>query len=283
MYAKKSALLGLFFMIGVLLTGCSKVAEAGKTQSQEEPRSSVSGNHLETIEQTGKIVIGISADYAPFAFMAKDKEGTYYAGSDIELGNYIAEQLGVEAEFREMDFEECLDAVSEGSVDLVLLGMLKTEDREEKMDFTNVYYRPGRQVILVKERQAEKLMENDDFQGKTLSAQYGSLQAQLVVEQFPESYLNLAENLSGAVLMLRMGSVDGVVVEEALAGEILREHTELVRSKVEIPYTPDEIVGGVAKGETELLEQINGIINSVTEQNLYLHWLDEANELAASL
>lgn len=266
----------------MLMAGCSKVAQAGTTEQSEEVRK-IAENRLEAILESKKIVIGISPDYAPFAFIAEKKEETYCAGSDIELGKYIAEQMGVEAEFREMEFEECLEAVSKGEVDLVLLGMLGEKDREEMMDFTNVYYRPGTQVILVKERQKEKLKTQEDFQEKTLAAQYGSLQAQLIVEQFPESYLNLSENVSGAVLMLRTGSVDGVVLEEALAGEMLREYSELARSEAEITYTPQEIVGGVGKGETELLERINEIINSVTEQNLYLHWIDEANELAASM
>ena len=275
MHRKKIFVCCFLIMVVMLMAGCSKVAQAGTTEQSEEVRK-IAENRLEAILESKKIVIGISPDYAPFAFIAEKKEETYCAGSDIELGKYIAEQMGVEAEFREMEFEECLEAVSKGEVDLVLLGMLGEKDREEMMDFTNVYYRPGTQVILVKERQKEKLKTQEDFQEKTLAAQYGSLQAQLVVEQFPESYLNLSENVSGAVLMLRTGSVDGVVLEEALAGEMLREYSELARSEAEITYTPQEIVGGVGKGETELL-------NSVTEQNLYLHWIDEANELAASM
>lgn len=282
MHRKKIFVCCFLIMVVMLMAGCSKVAQAGTTEQSEEVRK-IAENRLEAILESKKIVIGISPDYAPFAFIAEKKEETYCAGSDIELGKYIAEQMGVEAEFREMEFEECLEAVSKGEVDLVLLGMLGEKDREEMMDFTNVYYRPGTQVILVKERQKEKLKTQEDFQEKTLAAQYGSLQAQLIVEQFPESYLNLSENVSGAVLMLRTGSVDGVVLEEALAGEMLREYSELVRSEAEITYTPQEIVGGVGKGETELLERINEIINSVTEQNLYLHWIDEANELAASM
>ncbi|MCI8313042.1 MAG: transporter substrate-binding domain-containing protein [Lachnospiraceae bacterium] len=282
MHRKKIFVCCFLIMVVMLMAGCSKVAQAGTTEQSEEVRK-IAENRLEAILESKKIVIGISPDYAPFAFIAEKKEETYCAGSDIELGKYIAEQMGVEAEFREMEFEECLEAVSKGEVDLVLLGMLGEKDREEMMDFTNVYYRPGTQVILVKERQKEKLKTQEDFQEKTLAAQYGSLQAQLVVEQFPESYLNLSENVSGAVLMLRTGSVDGVVLEEALAGEMLREYSELARSEAEITYTPQEIVGGVGKGETELLERINEIINSVTEQNLYLHWIDEANELAASM
>ena len=40
------------------------------------------------------------------------------------------------------------------------------------------------------------------------------------------------------------------------------------------------MVGGVVKGETELLEEVNDILADVSEQHLYLEWLDEANRQA---
>ena len=40
------------------------------------------------------------------------------------------------------------------------------------------------------------------------------------------------------------------------------------------------VVGGVVKGETDLLEEVNDILADVSEQHLYLEWLDEANRQA---
>ena len=53
------------------------------------------------------------------------------AGSDVQLGEYIAKQLGVEPLFVEMEFDDCLKAAKEGTVDLVLLGMLPKNDRKD--------------------------------------------------------------------------------------------------------------------------------------------------------
>jgi len=284
MRGKRALAVCLAGMLAVLASGCSKrmpwVSAAGE---RSEEVQDMAANRLDAVKQYGKLKIGISADYAPFAFENPDGEGVPYAGADIELGNYIAENLGVEAEFCEMEFDDCLAAVAEGSVDLVLLGMLPKGDRDTVMDYTEVYYRPGRQVFLIKESQKEKLSKLEDFEEKTVAAQYGSLQAQLLVEQLPGSLPELTENVKEGILKLRLGIVDGVILEEALAETAVLEHEELALSQAELSYTPSGVVGGVVKGETELLAAVNKILGQAAEENLYLKWLDAANEQAMSL
>ncbi len=282
---KRAAAFCLAGILALLGSGCSgNISLPESSRESEAAVQRTAGNYLEAVQQLGKIRIGISADYAPFAFEIPEEAGELpYGGSDIELGTYIAQKLGVEAEFVEMDFEACMDAVEEGSVDLVLLGMLPESDRAEKMDFTDVYYKPGKQVLLIKESQKAKYTEPEDFAGKTVAAQYGSLQAQLVVEQLPASYLELTESFYGAVLMLRLGTAAGAVLDEAMARKVLKERPELVISGAELSYDSKGIVGGVVKGETGLLAQVNAIIEEVVEDSLYFEWLDAANEQAMTL
>lgn len=130
----------------LLVSACSRSADGiGAAETHIFDKS---GNRLEAVREAGKLVIGISADYAPFAFPVEEDDGAIsYQGSDVELGKYIAEQLGVEAEFQEMEMEECLKAAKEGTVDLVLLGMLPEESRLAYVDFTDPYYQPGQAGI----------------------------------------------------------------------------------------------------------------------------------------
>lgn len=200
----KRALVWMLTGMMFLSVGCAQTLSAEKTASEEPkvidmetgetdkapekelPKRTKAGERLEEIQKSGVLLIGISPDYAPFAFETTDEEGnTICAGSDVELGKYLAEELDVQAEFVKMEFDDCLKAAKEGTVDLVLLGMLPEKDRTAYVDFTDSYYEPGEQVLLVRKTQAEKFKTLDDFAGKTVEAQYGSLQAQLVTEQLP--------------------------------------------------------------------------------------------------
>lgn len=236
------------------------------------------------ISEPDTLRIGISPDYAPFAFLDEDENGeSVYAGADIELGYYIAERLDIEPEFVQMEFEDCLDAVEEGSVDLVLLGMLPTDEREARMDFTDVYYQPGTQVLLVRKEQQAEYIDLNAFSGKTIAARYGTLQAQLVTEQMPESFMELTETIEQSIILLRSGQVDAVALDEQVAEDILADYSDLACAKVLLEYEGQPIVGGVKKGESKLLQSVNEILKTVREEKLYLKWLDQEFREAACL
>ena len=217
---KKAALAGMIAGLIAASAGCGD-AQTEETVAEAEVEEIQAENRLEAIRQLGELKIGISADYAPFSFVDEDASGEeQYVGSDIELGKYIAEQMEVEPVFCEMEFDECLDAVRDGDVDLVLLGMLPKPERRSKMTFTDAYYKPGKQVLLVQKSSEEKWKEEesrekkeeqdeeeeyplaDDFAGRTVAVQYGTLQAQLVIEQLPESYMELTDTAEEGISMV---------------------------------------------------------------------------------
>jgi len=277
--------------LGLCLAACGTetktetlAAEPIQEMEEEEdklPPREKAGERLSEIQKSGVLLIGISPDYAPFAFTREEDGEEVCAGSDVELGNYIAKELGVRAQYVEMEFEDCLKAVKEGTVDMVLLGMLKTPERRSYMDFTDTYYQPGRQVLVV-----EKTEENDfptlgKLSGQTVVAQYGTLQAQLVAEQLPETYMEVTDSVTESIAMLRAGQADAVVLDEAVAEDVLEEYEDLALAEAELVCDSEAVAGGVVRGETDLLKAVNEIINEVTEQKLYLNWLDAAVSQAA--
>ena len=265
----------------LLVSACSRSADGiGAAETHIFDKS---GNRLEAVREAGKLVIGISADYAPFAFPVEEDDGAIsYQGSDVELGKYIAEQLGVEAEFQEMEMEECLKAAKEGTVDLVLLGMLPEESRLAYVDFTDPYYQPGRQVFLVKKAQRNEYKELKDFAGATVAAQYGTLQAQLVTEQLSKSYMELVDTISEGIEMVNTGRADALALDAQVTDDILDEYSSLALAAAEMEYEQEGVVGGVVEREPELLEAVNQVIDEVVEDGLYLGWMDTAIRMAVS-
>lgn len=72
-------------------------------------------------------------------------------------------------------------------------------------------------------------------------------------------------------------------LDENLADVFLKEHDDLAQTKVELSYEPQRVVAGVVKGEEDLLAEINRMIAEVTEQKLYVQWLDAATLQAVKL
>lgn len=315
---KRLVCLGLTVMLTVQTTGCGAKAQEATTEElavedvgeaeEKLPARDPDTDRLEQVTESGMLLIGISPDYAPFAFTENSKDtiktsaadkdmdttktsavddtaqaddSSTCAGSDVQLGEYIAEQLGVEPVFVEMEFDECLKAVKEGTVDLVLLGMMPEEDRKVFVDFTEEYYKPGGQVLLVTEENQEKYKDLAAFTGKTVVAQYGTLQAQLVMEQMPETYMTLTDAVSDSVEMLYSGNADAVALDEAVAEDLLEEYDDLAISDLKLEYEATGVVGGVVKDQKAFLDAVNKVMKEVKAQKLYYNWLAEATHQAA--
>ena len=317
---KKLVCLGLAALLAVQTTACGVNAQESTAKNEELvvedvgvtedklPERNLKDDRLEQVTESGKLLIGISPDYAPFAFTEDSKDTTKIsatdketdttktsvadntaqtdetstcAGSDVQLGEYIAKQLGVEPLFVEMEFDDCLKAAKEGTVDLVLLGMLPKNDRKASVDFTEEYYKPGKQVLLVTEEKQKKYKDLDAFTGKTVVAQYGTLQAQLVMEQMPETYMTLIDVVSDGIEMLRSGKADAVALDEAVAEDLMKEDDDLALSALELEYEAagvvGGVVGGVVKDQKVFLDAVNKAIEEVKVQN----WLAEATHQAA--
>lgn len=272
------------------IAGCgnqtAEVQEETETSdtAAEETEPAEKRDGLDGIKKTGKLVVCTSPDYAPFEFVDSSREGTdQYVGADMELAGYLAEQLGVELEIRAMEFDECLEAVSANEADLGLMGMLPEKERESLVEFTDVYYNEGTQSMLVLKDRLEEFPDMESFAGMTVAAQNGTVQAQLVVEQLPESYLEVAASVDAALPMLRSKMADGIAVPTVVGEKLVKENTDLALMKEQFEYESQGLAGCVPPGESELLKELNGLIAEVVDSGIYYEWMDEAYKLAAYL
>ncbi|MGL4535596.1 MAG: transporter substrate-binding domain-containing protein, partial [Weissella cibaria] len=95
---------------------------------------------LSKIEKSGKLVVGTSADYAPYEFHTTVNGKDKIVGFDISVANEIAKRLGVKLVIQEMSFDALLGAVKTGKVDMVVAGMTATPEREQEASFSEPYF-----------------------------------------------------------------------------------------------------------------------------------------------
>lgn len=247
-----------------------------------------SKSKLDAIKEAGVIKMATSPDFAPMEFENIKADGTKeYVGSDIELGKYIAEKLGVKLQIEAMDFTAVQAAVTTGTVDMAISGFAKTAEREESMELSIGYNTDSDDVgqgILISKDKAAELTTAESFAGLKVGAQNGSLQHNLVKEQLPaDVQVELIGSLNDGVLMLTTGKIDALAVSGENGVLYAGNYDNIVMSDFFFDYTSEGNVVACQKGQTELMEAINNIIKEVNEQKLYSQWTDEATALAESL
>lgn len=245
-----------------------------------------SQNRLEKILESGKLVLATSPDFAPLEFEDLSSGEAQYVGSDIELAKYIAEKLGVELEISAMDFSAVQAAIPSGQADIAISGFAKTEERAQNMELSTPFNitEDGGQTVLVAKGQGANYTAAEDFSGLQIGAQNGSLQYNLVSEQLPDDVeIVPVGSLNDGVLMLETGKIDALASDLSNAELLLESHDGIETTDFMFEYSSEGNVAAVKKGETELIEAVNEIIEEVNELGLYDQWKDEATELAKSL
>lgn len=245
-----------------------------------------SQNRLEKILESGKLVLATSPDFAPLEFEDLSSGEAQYVGSDIELAKYIAEKLGVELEISAMDFSAVQAAIPSGQADIAISGFARTEDRAQNMELSTSFNitEDGGQTVLVAKGEGANYTAAEDFSGLQIGAQNGSLQYNLVSERLPDDVeIVPVGSLNDGVLMLETGKIDALASDLSNAELLLESHDGIETTDFMFEYSSEGNVAAVKKGETELIEAVNEIIEEVNELGLYDQWKEEATELAKSL
>lgn len=245
-----------------------------------------SQNRLEKILESGKLVLATSPDFAPLEFEDLSSGEAQYVGSDIELAKYIAEKLGVELEISAMDFSAVQAAIPSGQADIAISGFARTEERAQNMELSTPFNitEDGGQTVLVLKGEGANYTAAEDFSGLQIGAQNGSLQYNLVSSQLPEDVeIVPVGSLNDGVLMLETGKIDALASDLSNAELLLESHDGIETTDFMFEYSSEGNVAAVKKGETELIEAVNEIIEEVNELGLYDQWKEEATELAKSL
>ncbi len=269
-------------VIAAVMLGVMTMGFVGCGASSNKASDNNSTDLLETIQEKGKLVVGMSADYAPYEFHYIDENGKdVIGGFDVDIANEIADAIGVELVIQEMDFDALVSALPAGKVDVVISGMNPTEERAKVVDFSDIYYN-SQHGILVRTEDADKYKTFADLEGAKVGAQLGSTQEQIAKAEIPNADLQLLANVNNLILELKSGKVDAIVMEKPVAEMAVKNNPDLAVGEPTYEEKNGGNAVGVAKNNPELLAKINEVINELNESGKMDDYILKANELAAS-
>ena len=268
-------------IIATAVLGIMTMGLAGCGSSNDKNSASKT-DLLEKIQKNGKLVVGMSADYAPYEFHYIDENGKdVIGGFDVDIAKEIANKIGVNLVIQEMDFDALVSALPAGKVDLVISGMNPTEERAKVVDFSEVYYN-SKHGILVRAEDADKYQTFADLEGAKVGVQLGSTQEKIAKTEIPNVNLQQLSNINNLILELKAGKVDAIVMEKPVAEMAVKSNPELAVGK---PIYEEQTGGnavGIAKNNPQLLAKVNEVITELNESGKMDEYIEKANELAAT-
>ena len=231
----------------------SEAASSESTTSEETTGASSEAAAAEvTTVEPGKLIMSTNAAFPPYEMTADDGS---FEGIDVEIAGAIADKLGLELQIDDMDFDAALLAAQTGKADMVMAGVTVNKDRQAVMDFSDSYA-TGIQVVIVPED--SDIATVDDLAGKQIGVQRGTTGDSYCTDDFGDENVTRYDNGLTAVQALNNGQVDCVVIDNAPAQEFVAANPGL--KILDTEYANEDYAIGVAKGNTQLLDAINGAI-----------------------
>ena len=226
-----------------------------------------------TVVEEGKLHMSTNASFPPYE-MTTDDGG--FEGIDVEVAGVIAEKLGLELVVDDMGFDAALTAVQQGQSDIAMAGITVTEDRLEVMDFSDSYA-TGVQSVIVKEDSPIQTL--DDLNNAEMigcqAATTGYIYASDTPENggYGEDHVTAYENGSLAVMALMNDQIDAVIIDNEPAKSYVEANEGL--KILDTPWAEEEYAIGVAKGNTDLLNAINAVMDELKADGTFQSIVDK--------
>ena len=214
----------------------------------------VSGNLLDEIKDRGTLKVGMVLQFEPQMYI--DENGDP-AGYDVDLMRMLAEDLGVELEINDLEFDAMIPGLLARQFDMASVGLVGRPARLEQLWFTCPYV-PYGQVVVVNNDSAVKTRSDLNSSDVTMTALAGSTAANLISKEFSEA--NLVElDQAPAFLEVASGRADAIVVENYLAQPFVAENPTTSILDPTDPFLAAEYgAWALPRGEVVWLEYLNG-------------------------
>ena len=240
--------------------------------------SDAAASAVDKIKEKGQLVVGTSADYPSYEFHTEIDGKDTIVGFDIAIAQAVADKLGVKLKVVDMSFDNLLMSLSQGEFDLVIAGLTADDKRRESADFSEPYLE-SKNLILVKAENAGKYTSIEDLMGAKGGAQTGAKPY-----DYCQTYCG-ADNTVGLakvqdlVMELEAGKLDVVFLDYMTVLSYADAKEDLAVLDVNIPVTSEGYSIAAQKGNTELVDFVNGVLQELKGSGQIEQFIVEAKAL----
>ncbi|TCD46439.1 glutamine ABC transporter substrate-binding protein [Streptococcus sp. X16XC17] len=245
-----------FFLAGTALVTCLTLAACS---SGGKGGASTKEDNWSTYETDKKITIGFDNTFVPMGF--EDKNGDN-VGFDIDLATAVFDKYDIEVEWQPIDWDLKETELNNGNIDLIWNGYTATDERREKVLFTDNYM-ANEQVLVTKK--SSKIMKAADMKDKILGAQAGSSgyaafesQAEVLKDLVKDNEATQYSTFNEALIDLQNDRIDGLLIDRVYANYYLQQEVIINDYNIIVAgYASEALAVGARKADKTLIENIN--------------------------
>lgn len=261
--------LAAFAACGVLaaslaLAGCSGGASSSSSSASSSSSSSAATESTEvTLLNDGQLTIITSPDYPPF----ENIENGELEGFEIDLAKAVAEQMGLEPNFVQMQFDTIIPAITAGGQgDVGMSGFSVDPDRAKEIDFSESYYIDDQAVAVMQNSgiTEENAATALNSAGMIIAVQTGTTGETYAQENFPNATIQGYGNSTDCFAAMQSGQANAVCTNLAVVNRMIETAYTDAQIVIEVA-TGEEYAAVVSQDNPELTKQINEALKTLQE------------------
>lgn len=221
-------------------------------------------------ERSGTVKVGIKFDQPGLGL----KDGNEYTGLDVDVANYVADELGYDdVEFVQAPSPQRETLLESGQVDMIVATYSITDERKEKVSFAGPYFIAGQDLLVASDA---KITGVDDLDGKKLCSVKGSTSADNVKEEVPGVQLQEFDTYSKCLDLVANGQLDALTTDNTILAGYAAQKQYTDKLKVVGNTFSEERYGiGIEKGDTALCEDINDALTAMVDDDSWQKSVDD--------
>ncbi len=165
-------------------------------------------------------VIGTNAEYPPFESVQDGK----IVGIDADIIEEAAKRMGIKVKWNDMTFDGLIPALQTKKVDAVIAGMSITPEREKAVNFSVPYLTSNVSIIT---NNIKPIKDINDLENKKYGVELGTTK-EAVARKIPGAEVIPFSSTTGALVALKTGKVDGMVLDESVSSKYVEKNPELI-------------------------------------------------------
>ena len=224
------------------------------TESADTEEEADEDSDVAYIQEKGTLIVGIT-DFEPMDYL--DDDGNWI-GFDADLAVLLAEDLGVEVEFVEIDWDNKILELDNASIDVVWNGMTLTDEVAEAMNCTDAYLNNA-QIVVMAADLIDSYTDTDSLSELTFAVESGSA-GEAAAEELGLNYTSVLTQ-ADALMEVASGSSDAAIIDSLMAAAMVGEGTSYEDLTYGLELTTEEYVVGCRVG-SDLTDYINALFET---------------------
>ena len=205
--------------------------------------------------------VGVSPVFPPMVF----KQGKELAGVEVDLARALGEQLGRKVSFVELPWEDQVEALNAGRVDIIMSSMSITAARRYVIEFSRPYLIVGQMTLVRREDQSRYALGFPITPPGTVGVLKATTGEFLVQRDFPKARRKVFTSAAEAAQALKRKKIDLLISDSTLVWHLAGLYSAEGLAAVPHALSEEQLAWGLRKGDEKLLAAANAFIQKAVQ------------------